>query len=433
MQVTTVVIGAGHAGLSASRFLAAHSIDHVVIERQDVANSWRRERWESLRLLTPNWQTRLPGLAYDGDDPDGYMTTGEVVAFIERFARLTDPPIVTFTNVESLEGSAGNYRVVTDRGTWQCQTVVIATGAANVPNLPACSEGLPGDVESVTPFTYRNPENLPDGGVLVVGASATGVQMADEIHRTGRSVTLAVGEHVRLPRVYRGKDILWWMDRTGLHDERFDEVDDIVRARRVPSPQLVGSHDRRTLDLNTLVDLGVRLVGPLAGIADGRAIFSGSLRNKCALADLKQGRLLDTIDDWVEGTGRENEFEPVRRFAPTRIEGSPPLSLKFAQEGIKSVVWATGFRPDHSWVNLPVFDHKGQLRHNGGIVSTSPGIYRLGLNFLRRRKSSFIHGIEDDSRELILHLANHVGAHSTFVHDGIPAAGSHGYAAIPAV
>ena len=410
MRTTTVVVGAGHAGLSVSHCLAARDIDHVVIERGEVGNAWRRERWQSLRLLTPNWQTRLPGLAYDGDDPDGYMSAADVVAFIERYARLVDPPLETGTAVDSLTRNGDGYEVVTDRGVWQCPTVVVASGGCNLPKIPPIAAALPGGVESLTAMDYTSPSALPDGGALVVGASATGVQIAEEVHRSGRPVTLAVGEHVRLPRVYRGKDILWWMDRTGLHDERYDEVDDIARARRVPSPQLVGSDERRTLDLNALTGQGVRLVGRLAGFSGGKAQFSGSLRNKCTLADLKQGRLLDTIDEWVAEHGLDSEVEPPHRFAPTRVADAPPLMLDLTGGDIRTVIWATGFEPDYSWLRVPVFDRKGRLRHDGGVAAEAPGLYRIGLTFLRRRKSSFIHGAEDDARDLVGHLAAHIGA-----------------------
>ena len=409
-HTSALVVGAGHAGLAVSRHLAASSIDHLVVERGEVANSWREERWDSLRLLTPNWQTRVPGLSYDGEDPDGYLDMAEVVAFLERYARVVDPPLETRTTVESVRKNGAGYEVTTDRGVWHAATVVLATGGCNRPKVPAFAAAVPDFVESVTPLDYRRPSALPDGGVLVVGASATGVQIADEVHRSGRPVTVAVGEHVRMPRTYRGKDILWWMDRTGLHDERYDEVDDIVRARRVPAPQLVGTPERRTLDLNALTDEGVRLVGRLVGFADGRAQFSGSLRNKCNLADLKLGRLLDTIDEWIAAPGLDGEVEPAHRFAPTRVEESPPLALDLATEGIGTVVWATGYEADHSWLHVPVLDHKGRLRHDGGVVSGSPGLYRIGLNFLRRRKSSFIHGAGDDARDLVGHLAAHIGA-----------------------
>ena len=405
MRTGTVVIGAGHTGLAVSYLLSQRSIDHVVLERGEVANTWRTERWDSLRLLTPNWQTRLPGFAYDGDDPDGFMTMPEIVEFIDRYARLVDPPLHTLTTVTSVRKDGEGYEVVTDRGVWSCRSVVLATGGFNLPKVPPIAAAFPTSIDSVTPLDYRRPSDLREGGVLVVGVSATGVQLAEEIHRSGRPVTVSVGEHVRMPRVYRGKDIRYWFEITGLADERYDEVDDIVRARSVPSPQLVGTPERLMLDLNALTDQGVRMVGRLAGIRDGKAQLSGSLHNKCNRSDLKMDRLLLSIDEWVTENGLDAQYDPPHRYERTRVEKSPPLGLDLAGGEIKTVVWATGYRPDYSWLHVPVLDHKGRLRHDGGIVTDSPGMYRIGLNFLRRRKSSFIHGAEDDAPELVDHLS----------------------------
>jgi putative flavoprotein involved in K+ transport len=241
--------------------------------------------------------------------------------------------------------------------------------------------------------------------VLVVGASATGLQLAQEIHASGRPVTLAVGEHVRMPRVYRGRDIQWWMLAAGVLDQRIEDLDDPDRARRVPSPQLVGTPDRATLDLNALRQQAVTLVGRLMGARDGKAQFSGSLRNVCALADLKMNRLLDVFDDWALHSGAAADAAPPERFAPTEVSAPPKLGLELVRD-IRTVVWATGFRPNHSWLELPVFDRHGQLKHDRGVVA--PGLYVLGLPFLRRRKSSFIHGAEDDARELVAELAAHL-------------------------
>ncbi|MEV0563580.1 NAD(P)-binding domain-containing protein [Dactylosporangium sp. NPDC050588] len=402
MNVTTVVIGAGHAGLAASHFLRERSIDHVVLERGEVANSWRRERWDSLRLLTPNWLTRLPGSAYDGADPDGYMTMGEVVDFIERFATVTAAPVRTGTTVTAVRRVDDGYHVVTDQGLFRCRTVVIASGACNRPVVPALASAVPGDVEQFTPFDYSGPSKLPDGGVLVVGASATGVQLAAELQRSGRPVTLAVGEHTRLPRTYRDRDILWWMDASGVWDQRHDEIDDLTRARRLPSPQLAGTPDRSTLDLNALTDLGVQLVGRWAGLRDGRALFSGGLRNVFALADLKQQRLLRGFDAFAG-------LPPIEPLPPTRVPATSRLHLDLTSGEIRSVVWATGFRPVYDWLDVPVLDPKGNLDHDGGVLP-SPGLYALGLPVLRRRKSTFIHGIEDDARFVVSHLAAHLAA-----------------------
>jgi putative flavoprotein involved in K+ transport len=403
-QVTTVVIGAGHAGLAASRCLSERSIEHVVLERGEIANSWRRERWDSLRLLTPNWQSRLPGYRYEGADPDGFMDVAEVVAFVSQFAAVAAAPVRTHTTVTSVRRTDEGYHVATGNGDLRCRCLVLASGACNVPSVPALRQAVPPSIVCVTPTEYRNPAQLPDGGVLVVGASATGVQLADEIHRSGRPVTLSVGEHVRLPRTYRGRDVLWWMDASGIWNQRYDEMDDIARVRGLPSPQLVGTPERSTLDLNALSAIGVELVGRLSAIRDGRALFSGGLRNQFALADLKMNRLLDTFDEWASTNARAADVGPSERFEPTRVPASSRLHLDLASGEIRSILWATGFRPDYSWLDVPVLDSKGQLRHDGGVVD-APGLYAIGLPVLRRRKSSFIYGAEDDARDLIEHLA----------------------------
>jgi putative flavoprotein involved in K+ transport len=244
--------------------------------------------------------------------------------------------------------------------------------------------------------------------VLVVGASATGVQIAEEIQRSGRPVTLAVGEHIRMPRRYRGRDIQWWMDAAGILDQRYDEIDDLARARAVPSLQLAGYPDYRSLDLNSLTALGVKLIGRLAGARDGKAQFSGSLRNQVALSDLKMNRLLDTLDAWAAANGVADEVEPPHRFEPTRVEAAPPLWLDLNRGEIRTIVWATGYRPDYSWLDVPVLDRKGRIRHDGGVVD-SPGMYLMGVQFMRRRKSALIDGAGDDARDLSAHIACFLG------------------------
>lgn len=231
--VDAVVIGAGHSGLAISRCLTKRSIEHVILERGEVANSWRRERWDSLQLLTPNWQSRLPGHSYQGSDPDGFMTMPELIEFIDAYAEIIAAPVRTATTVTSVRPDDQKYRVITDRGEWRCRAVVIASGGFNIPLVPAINQAVPSSIAGYTPQQYRNSSQLEDGGVLVVGASATGLQLANEIHNSGRPVTLAVGEHIRMPRIYRGLDIQWWLDAAGILDERFDEVDDIIRARQI--------------------------------------------------------------------------------------------------------------------------------------------------------------------------------------------------------
>jgi putative flavoprotein involved in K+ transport len=333
------------------------------------------------------------------------MTMREVIDFISRFAAVSRAPVRTNTTVTSVRPEDTGYRIITTTGDIGCRRVVIASGACNLPHVPSVSQAVPANVHQLTPFDYRNPSQLPEGGVLVVGPSATGVQLAAEIRQSGRPVTLSVGEHVRLPRTYRGRDVLWWMEASGVWNQRYDEVDDLQRARALPSPQLVGTPDRTTLDLNALTAMGVELVGRLSAIRDGRALFSGGLRNMFALADLKMERLLDTFDQWARDRSQKADFTASERFEPTHVPPSSRLQIDLRRGEIRSILWATGFHPDYSWLHVPVLDAKGHLCHDGGVVQ-APGMYALGLPMLRRRKSSFIHGIEDDAREVIDHLAS---------------------------
>jgi len=406
-DVTTVVIGAGHAGLAMSKCLTEHSIDHVVLERGLVANSWRTERWDSLKLLTPNWQSRLPGYGYEGNDPDGYRTMAETIDFIDHYANVISAPVRTLTLVTSVRKTDTGYLVTTDQGVWKCRSVVVATGECNIPRVPEVAAGVPASIVTLTPREYRNPDQLDDGGVLIVGASATGIQLAEEIHNSGRPVTLAVGEHIRAPRIYRGRDIEWWMDISGVLDERYDQVDDIVRARKVPSLQLTGSITKKTIDLNALTSMGVKLIGRFSNVQNGKGQFSGSLRNQCTLSDLKMNRLLNTIDEWATENGLDGEVESPYRLPPTEVEESPPLSMDFKNGRIRTIIWATGFRPDYSWLKVPVFDHKGRIRHDGGIVE-APGMYLMGIQFLRRRKSVLLDGAGDDARDLSEHMLSYL-------------------------
>jgi putative flavoprotein involved in K+ transport len=406
-RTDVVIAGGGHSGLAMSKQLTDRGIDHVVLERDEVASSWRRQRWSSFTLLTPNWQTRLPGADYEGDDPDGFMTGPEIAAFIANYADAIGAPVEAGHAVTSVRPADEGFDVVTDPATWTCRAVVLAGGACNLPSIPSFADGVPDGIDHVNPLEYRDPEQLADGGVLVVGAAATGMQLAEEIQRSGRSVTLSVGEHVRMPRTYRGRDIQHWMEAIGRLDERYDEVDDVDKARKGASPQLVGSPERRTVDLNRLAGMGVQLRGRLGTIRDGVALFSGGMRNHLALADQKLARLLDDIDEHISAAGLDGEVDEPQRYEPTAVPKGAPLMLDLTRGEISTIVWATGFRPDLSWVELPVFDRSGRLRHDGGVVA--PGVYTLGSTFLRRRRSSFIHGATADTADLADHLAQHIG------------------------
>lgn len=400
---TTIIIGAGHCGLAMSRHLALRSIDHVVLERGKVANSWQTQRWDSLRLLTPNWQSRLPGYKYLGDDLDGYMTMPEIIAHLSDYARMIEAPVHTDCAVMSARRDVAGYQVRTTQGDWHCRFLVVASGACNVASVPALAQELPTSVASLSATDYRNPQQLQPGGVLVVGASATGVQLAQEIQASGHQVTLAVGEHVRLPRLYRGKDIQWWLDETGVLGLPHTQVDDLSRARRVPSPQLIGSASRSMLDINALTRTGVCITGRFAGLRGDKLLFSGALGNMATLADLKMNRLLDMIDTWVLDNGLSAEVGSPERFVPTTVPHDPTTELDLSGGAIKTVLWATGYKPDYSWLQVPVLDRKGRLRHDGGVVE-APGLYAMGLPYMRTRKSTLIDGAGDDARFLSDHM-----------------------------
>ena len=398
-----IVIGAGQAGLAMSRQLTGLGLDHVVLERGRVAERWRSATWDSLRLLTPSWMTRLPGKDYRGDDPDGFMTSAELIAFLSDYRRSFAAPVIEDAEVVSLEVQDAGYRAVTSRGVFEARTAVIATGACDRPQVPAMARNLAGGILQIAPSDYRRPGLLPAGGVLVVGASASGTQIADEIRRSGRSVTLAAGRHTRLPRSYRNRDITWWLDQAGIFHERHDEVADLEAARRQPSLQLIGTPERRSLGLTELAASGVRLVGYLVDI-DGHALrFAADLARHAAAADQKLARVLDRIDDHIVRHGLGELAGPVDRPAPQTVESSIG-ALDLRREGIRTVIWATGFRRDYSWLKVPVLGADGEIRHDGGIVPR-PGLYALGLRFMRRRNSNFIDGVGVDAAEIAAHLA----------------------------
>ncbi len=397
-----IIIGAGQAGLAMSHCLAARGIDHLVLERGRVAERWRSERWDSLRLLTPNWMSRLPGWSYRGADSHGFMTMSEVIAYLQGYAAAA--PVIEGVTVSALHRASDGYRLETSAGVFAARAVVIATGQCDRPHIPAMADQLPPAIHQVTPSGYRNPSTLPAGGVLVVGASASGIQLAQEIHQSGRPVTLAVGRHTRLPRQWRGRDILDWMDRAGVLGEAAEAVRDLDAARVQPSLQLVGRTDHASIDLGTLHGLGVRIVGRLEGIEAGRVLLRDDLAESTAGAQRTLDRLLDRLGAIADA----EDAPPEARPAPLAAFPSPPSAIDLASEGIRSVLWATGFRRDYAWLHVPVLDAAGEIRHAGGVTA-APGLFVIGLRFLRRRNSNFLDGVGADAEaiagEIFAHLS----------------------------
>lgn len=403
-RTDVVVIGGGQAGLATSHCLAARGIEHVVLERARIGERWRSERWDSLRLITPNWMTRLPGWRYTGPDPDGFMPGAEVADFLAAYAASFAAPIEPDTAVTRIEPLGGSYRVTTSRGVWQCRAVVVATGCFDRPLVPPMAAALSPRIRQFVPSRYRNPDDLPPGGALVVGASATGIQLAREIHRSGRPVTLAVGRHTRLPRRYRGADIMWWLDRIGLLSQPIESVPDPEAARRQPSLQLAGG---RSIDLAGLRGEGVRLVGRAMGIDGSRVHLADDLPATLAAADSKLRRLLAQCDAWAATHGLADRLEPPE--APDAVSaGSGTKLLDLDAGGIASVVWATGFSRHYPWLGAGMLDAEGEIVHRGG-VTPSAGLYAMGLRFMLRRNSTFIDGVAADAEEIVSHIARYLG------------------------
>jgi putative flavoprotein involved in K+ transport len=400
--IDTIIVGAGQAGLAASRCLAARGRDHLVLERGRVGERWHSETWESLHLLTPNWMNTLPDWAYRGAYPDAFMSAGEFAAHLERYASSFAAPVEERTVVEWVRRDDDAFIVATDRGCHRAANVIVATGWCDRPAIPAIAGDLYRGVAQVAPRDYRRPGELPSGGVLVVGASATGIQLADELRASGRDVTLAVGAHTRVPRCYRGIDIFWWLDRIGLLDRTIDQVPDAARARREPSLQLVGGPVHRSLDLATLRAAGVRLVGRV-GAADGHRVQLGA-DLAATVADAQRGaaRLLAAIDCHIDEQGLEDEVFDPEPLAAVRLEPAPG-ELDLRAEGITSVIWATGHRRNYDWLQVPVLDLSGEIRQRRGVTPV-PGLYVLGQRFQYRRSSNFIGGVGRDAAFVADHI-----------------------------
>jgi putative flavoprotein involved in K+ transport len=398
-SIDTVVIGAGQAGLATSRCLSVDGRDHVVLDRGRVAESWRSARWDSLRLLTPNWMTRLPGWTYAGADPDGFMTAAELAEYLSGYRASFGAPVMEHTAVTGVSPMAHGYRVTTLRGSWFARNVVLASGPIRV--VPTLARQLSVDLHQLHTSTYRRPAQLPDGGVLVVGASASGAQIASELRRAGRRVVQAVGSHTSLPRRYRGMDIMWWLEQSGILGRTITEMPDPRAARTQPSLQLRGGTPGEDLNLAALADLGVEMTGRLV-TADGPTVrFADDLRPTIAAAEERTRRTLDTIDRYAESTGLATGEPAVRERVLSAPEVIRELDLRAA--GVTSVVWATGFRHSYPWLHVPVFDADGHIRQYRGITA-APGLYVVGERFLHRRDSSFIDGVRYDARTVTDHI-----------------------------
>jgi putative flavoprotein involved in K+ transport len=403
-HVDTVVIGAGHAGLAVSRLLTRADREHIVLDRGRVGERWRTERWDSLHLLTPAWMTRLPEWYTDGD-PDAFLSAAQFIGHLEKYAASFHAPVVTGVTVTCLTtGSTAAYDVHTDHGTWRGRSVVVATGPHGTPLVPALVGRA--DVPVITSNAYRNPHSLEAGGVLVVGASSSGVQIADELVRSGRDVVLAVGRHTRMPRRYRGMDLFWWLETTGRLSRTIDEVPDPIAARREPSIQLIGRAGEDSVesdvDLAALQRRGVRLTGRLKSLEGHSAGFDDQLAAVTVDADRRMHAFLNSVEGYVERAGLTREVLPPLRRAVMSIPQTPSR-LDLRAEGIRTIILATGFRANNDWVDLPIKRADGTFRQTRGVTE-SRGVYVIGQRFQHRRDSGLIDGARHDAFALVHHL-----------------------------
>jgi putative flavoprotein involved in K+ transport len=400
-RVDTVVVGAGQAGPATSHHLTQRGVEHVVLERGRVGETWRSERWDGFHLNTPNWTLQLPGGEYAGDRPDDFMPLAGMIEYVEGYADAGHAPVREQVEVERLRPRDGGFTLETSSGAVEAERVVVATGAFQRASTPSAGAGLPGDVFQLHTSRYRNPESLPDGAVLIVGSGQSGCQIGEELLAAGRRVYLAVGRCPWFPRMIRGRDVVHWALATGLMDDRVEGLPSPA-ARLLCNPTVSGDGGGHDCNPRTLAAEGAVLLGRLAGCADGRAQCHGDLHESLAAGDAFVAGLLERIDEHIGTFGLEAPEDPPAE-PPAPID-DPPAELDLRAEGIGTVLWATGFRPDLSWIELPLADELGWPRQTDGFTEY-PGLAFVGLQWLRKRKSALLFGVAEDAELVATRLA----------------------------
>lgn len=411
-RTNTVVIGGGQAGIVTSYHLSQRDVEHVVLEQAAVLFPKWRSRWDSFTLVTPNFQLQMPEFEYDGDDPDGFLTRDEVIAYLEEFAASFDPSVRFGVRATSVERNGKNtYRVETNNGTWEAENVVVAAGTFQKARIPAFSDAVSEDVVQLHSRDYRNPESLPEGAVLVVGAGQSGSQIAEELNESGRKVYLSASNVERLPRRYRGQDSMRWLNKTGFVDRTVDELESPAE-RFSPNPRISGKDGGRTLNLHQFARDGVRLLGRVEG-ADGTKVYlAPDLHASLRTADEFAAEFKQNIDKFIAKTGRDAPEPPAGPAPQDGYDVDIVRELDLEAEGISTIIWATGYTFNFSWVKLPLLDEYGYPVQERGVTQHA-GLYFVGLHWLHTIKSGLLFGVSDDAEHVANHIASrHSGAGS---------------------
>jgi len=390
-----VVIGGGQAGLATSYCLTKRGIDHVVLERHRVGYEWRVRRWDSFCLVTPNWQCRLPGFPYSGSDPKGFMVKDEIIRYIEDYVRSFDPPVLEGASVTQLRASpTGGFDLSSNVGDCHADQVVIATGGYHIPEIPRMGERLPERVVQLHSSAYRNPQSLPDGEVLVVGTGQSGCQIAEDLHLAGRRVHLCVGSAPRTARRYRGRDVVEWLEDLGYYSLSVDQHPLKEKVRAKSNHYVTGRDGGRDIDLRLRAREGMQLHGRLINIRGERLELAADLKQNLDQADAVAESIKTTIDNMISERGIDAPVEA--RYVPLWEPRAEALSLDLAASGVTSVIWATGYRADYRWVEIPIFDGRGYPVHHRGITS-APGLFFVGLPWQHTWGSGRFSGVAADA------------------------------------
>ncbi|MDQ6882948.1 MAG: NAD(P)/FAD-dependent oxidoreductase [Candidatus Dormibacteraeota bacterium] len=397
VTVDVVVIGAGQAGLSTSYHLKQQGIDHVVLEEGRVGESWFSGRWDSFTLVTPSWTVQLPGFSYQGDEPDGFMGRDELVGYFDRYQASFDPPVRIGVTVAAVDQTDGGFVLHTSQGSLKARAVVVATGSYRRPELPPFAASLPAGITQVHSSAYRSPAQLPEGAILVVGTGQSGAQIAEELHEAGRRLFVSVSSCPRIPRRYRGKDIVWWAKMGGLYERTVDTLDDPAE-KWACHPQSSGRRGGHDISLRQLASEGVTLTGRAQSLIDGVLTLAPDLSENLRKADEFAEKVLQQLDEVVSKMGMNLPEDENLRGVGAAVAGEeqPIPRLDLAKSGITSVVWATGYSPDFPFVRSPVFDAAGRPVQRRGVTAT-PGLYFIGLEWLYKPKSGLLLGVGEDA------------------------------------